>query len=118
MRYPPAVALVNVVVKAPTLQAAMDDAGEHRAARCAAGGRPYRCSARRRRRSAACKGEHRAQFFLKGAQRDAMRKALLTVLDGAAGDQAADDRGRGSDERAVVEALSGAPSNAELDCQC
>jgi primosomal protein N' (replication factor Y) len=27
------------------------------------------------------KGEHRAQLFIKGNQRTAMRKALLTVLD-------------------------------------
>ena len=29
------------------------------------------------------KGEHRAQLFIKGTQRNAMRKALLTVLEGA-----------------------------------
>jgi primosomal protein N' (replication factor Y) (superfamily II helicase) len=28
------------------------------------------------------KGEHRAQLFIKGTQRNAMRKALLTVLEG------------------------------------
>jgi primosomal protein N' len=27
------------------------------------------------------KGEHRAQLFIKGAQRNAMRRALLAVLD-------------------------------------
>ena len=28
------------------------------------------------------KGEHRAQLFIKGTQRNAMRRALLTVLEG------------------------------------
>jgi primosomal protein N' len=36
-------------------------------------------------------GEHRAQFFVKGTQRAAMRKALLAALEARARDQAADD---------------------------
>ena len=42
MQYPPAVALVNVVVKGKTQQAPTDDAGEHRARRCGPPARAYR----------------------------------------------------------------------------
>ena len=56
------------------------------------------------------KGEHRAQFFLKGTQRAAMREALLAALDGAAGDRAADDRRRGSDDGAVRRAIASSQS--------
>jgi primosomal protein N' (replication factor Y) (superfamily II helicase) len=94
MRYPPAVALINVIVKAKTRQGAMDDA--------AAIAQGLRIPGPPRRSGAATetsldtwrvlgpapaplgrlKGEHRAQIFIKGTQRTAMRKALLAVLDG------------------------------------
>ena len=93
MRYPPAVALINVIVKAKSRQQAMDDAG-----RIAEGLRPPGLDGLPRRSSASAeagwrvlgpapaplgrlKGEHRAQLFIKGTQRTAMRKALLAVLD-------------------------------------
>ena len=74
MRYPPAVALINVVVKARSRRRRRWTTQERSRTRCAARAwTRFGCSARRRRRSAGCKGEHRAQLFLKGtpAARDA-----------------------------------------------
>ena len=79
MRYPPAVALVNAVVKGRTFQAAMDDAGDLvRALR--SGGQRYRVLGPAPAPLSRLKGEHRAQFFMKGTHRGEMRKALLRVL--------------------------------------
>jgi len=80
MRYPPAVALVNVIVKGRTLDAAMQDAGEVvRALRW--GGAPYKVLGPATAPLSRLKGEHRAQFFIKGTHRAAMRQALITVLE-------------------------------------
>ena len=80
MRYPPSVALVNAVVKGRTHQAAMDAAGDLvRALRW--GGEPYRVLGPAPAPLNRLKGEHRAQFFMKGTHRTAMRQALLKVLD-------------------------------------
>ena len=88
MRYPPSVALVNVVVKARTRQAAMEDAGSiARALRAPGPGARVSGDGVMKVLGPApaplgrLRGEHRAQVFLKGTQRNAMRKALLTVLD-------------------------------------
>jgi primosomal protein N' (replication factor Y) len=88
MRYPPSVALINVVVKARTRQAAMEDAGSiARALRAPGpGGRSSGDGMMKVLGPAPAplgrlRGEHRAQVFLKGTHRNAMRKALLTVLD-------------------------------------
>ncbi len=79
MRYPPAVALVNAVVKGRTFQGAMEDAGDLvRALR--SGGEPYRVLGPAPAPISRLKGEHRAQFFIKGTHRAAMRQALLKVL--------------------------------------
>ena len=79
MRYPPAVALVNAVVKGRTFQAAMEDAGDLvRALR--SGGEPYRVLGPAPAPLSRLKGEHRAQFFIKGTHRAAMRQALLKIL--------------------------------------
>ena len=80
MRYPPAVALVNVVIKGRTLEAAMKDAGDVvRALR--RGGEPYRVLGPATAPLSRLKGEHRAQLFVKGTHRGAMRQALITALD-------------------------------------
>jgi primosomal protein N' (replication factor Y) len=80
MRYPPAVALVNVVVKARTRGAAMADAADlaralrgRSAAYCVLGPAPAPLGRLR--------GEHRAQLFLKSTNRRAMREALDAVLE-------------------------------------
>ena len=79
MRYPPAVALINAVVRGRSAGAALQDAGEIvRALRW--GGEPYRVLGPAPAPLSRIKGEHRAQFFIKGTHRGAMREALLTAL--------------------------------------
>jgi primosomal protein N' (replication factor Y) (superfamily II helicase) len=79
MRYPPAVAMINVVVKAKSQQSAMADAGEL-AAGLRWGGEPYRVLGPAQAPLSRLKGEHRAQLFLKGTHRTAMRESLQKVL--------------------------------------
>jgi primosomal protein N' (replication factor Y) len=79
MRYPPAVALLNAVVKGRTRQEAMHDAGDLvRALRW--GGEPYRVLGPAPAALSRLRGEHRAQFFMKGAHRTPMRRALQAAL--------------------------------------
>jgi primosomal protein N' (replication factor Y) (superfamily II helicase) len=79
MKYPPAVALINTIVKARTREGAMTDAGELAAA-LRFGGEPYRVLGPAPAPLGRLKGEHRAQFFIKGTHRTSMRKALMDVL--------------------------------------
>jgi primosomal protein N' (replication factor Y) len=81
MRYPPAVAMINVIVKAGARQAAMDAAGQIAAALRVPGLDDLRVLGPAPAPLGRLKGEHRAQLFLKGRRRHAMRAALLTVLD-------------------------------------
>jgi primosomal protein N' (replication factor Y) (superfamily II helicase) len=81
MRYPPAVALINVVVKARTREAAMEDAGVIVDALRAPGLGNYRVLGPAPAPLVRLKGEHRAQLFIKASQRRAMRQAVLTVLE-------------------------------------
>jgi primosomal protein N' (replication factor Y) len=81
MKYPPAVALINVVVKARTRQAAMEDAGAIVQALRFPGEGAWRVLGPAPAPLGRLKGEHRAQLFIKSAQRTAMRKALVAVLD-------------------------------------
>ena len=80
MRYPPLVAMVNTVVRGKTWDDAMDAAGElaMRTRKLSPGGflvlGPAPAPLTRLR------GEHRAQFFLKGTHRAAMRTALKQAL--------------------------------------
>jgi primosomal protein N' (replication factor Y) len=80
MRYPPAVALVNVVVKHRRLEQAMADAADlvarvrREPSRAKIVGPAPAALSR-------IKDEYRAQFFLKGADRRAMRLALLAALE-------------------------------------
>jgi primosomal protein N' (replication factor Y) len=83
MRYPPLVALVNAVVRGRTFDEAMQTATDivHRLGPATAtagfvilGPAPAPL--------ARLRGEHRVQFFLKGARRAEMRNALKTVLSG------------------------------------
>jgi primosomal protein N' (replication factor Y) len=90
MRYPPAVALINVVVKARSRQQAMNDAGTiaeamrpdlpRRSSEAAEAG-AWRVLGPAPAPLGRLKGEHRAQIFIKGTQRTAMRKALIGILD-------------------------------------
>ena len=81
MRYPPAVALINVVVKARTRAGAMEDAGTVADALRIPGLDSWRVLGPAPAPLGRLKGEHRAQLFIKGTHRTAMRKALQTVLD-------------------------------------
>jgi len=81
MRYPPLIALVNAVVRGRTFDEAMQTASQIvRALEPAATGftilGPAPAPLQRLR------GEHRVQFFLKGAKRADMRAALKAVLAG------------------------------------
>jgi primosomal protein N' (replication factor Y) len=79
MKYPPAVALINAVIKARTRDGAMNDAGELVNA-LRIGGEPYRVLGPAPAPLSRLKGEYRAQLFIKGTNRPAMREALQTVL--------------------------------------
>jgi primosomal protein N' (replication factor Y) len=80
MHYPPAVALVNVVVKGRSQAAAMQDAGSIvQALRTRK--EPYRVLGPATAPLSRIKGEHRAQLFMKGTHRTTMREALISVLD-------------------------------------
>ena len=80
LQYPPAVALINVVVKSRTLDGALADAHDlakrirhHGVHGKVLGPAPAPLSKIR--------DEHRAQIFLKGHQRKPMRAALRIALD-------------------------------------
>jgi primosomal protein N' (replication factor Y) len=79
MKYPPAIALINAVVKGRSREAAMTDAGELVAA-LRIGGEPYRVLGPAPAPLSRLKGEYRAQLFIKGTHRPSMREALQTVL--------------------------------------
>jgi primosomal protein N' (replication factor Y) len=81
MRYPPAVALINVIVKAKSRPEAIEDAGELASAMRLPGLDAYRILGPAPAPLGRLKGEHRSQLFIKGSQRNTMRKALLAVLD-------------------------------------
>ncbi|MEX2661140.1 MAG: primosomal protein N' [Vicinamibacterales bacterium] len=80
LRYPPTVAMINAVVKSRTREGAMADAADLvRAMRF--GGEPYRVLGPAPAPLSRLKGEHRAQFFVKGSHRATMRRALVAALE-------------------------------------
>jgi len=80
LHYPPAVALVNVVVKGKTFDAAMADA-QDLASRVRRHGVHGKVLGPAPAALAKVRDEFRAQFFLKGTHRRAMRLALTRALD-------------------------------------
>jgi primosomal protein N' (replication factor Y) (superfamily II helicase) len=80
MRYPPAVALINVVVRGPSFADAVNSAAdlvarlEPRHAFAVLGPAPAPL--------AKLRGEYRAQFFMKGRHRTAMRESLVRAIAG------------------------------------
>jgi primosomal protein N' (replication factor Y) len=82
MRYPPLFAIINVVVRGPTFPQAMDDA-RRLADGVRAAGRGFALLGPAPAPLTRLRGEHRAQFFLKGNNRRAMREAVRTALEGA-----------------------------------
>jgi primosomal protein N' (replication factor Y) len=87
MRYPPVVALVNLVVRAPTFGQAMDEASDlvaglrQNSRQSSVDGRQsFRILGPAPAPIGRLRGEYRVQFLLKGTERVAMREALLAVL--------------------------------------
>jgi primosomal protein N' (replication factor Y) len=80
MRYPPAVAMINVVVRARELETAMADA-QDLVRRVREAGPPARVLGPAPAALARLRKEHRVQFLIKGGQRRAMRAALTRALD-------------------------------------
>jgi primosomal protein N' (replication factor Y) (superfamily II helicase) len=81
MRYPPAVALVNALVRARTLKDAMDDATELAARlRQSPGSGAYVVLGPAPAPLGRLRGEYRAQLLLKGVNRRPMREALKAAL--------------------------------------
>jgi primosomal protein N' (replication factor Y) len=79
MRYPPALAMVNVIVRGRSLGAALDGAADLvRAVRRPESG--FRVLGPAPAPFGKLRGEHRAQFFLKGPARSEMRRALIEAL--------------------------------------
>jgi len=78
MRYPPQVAMVNVVVRGRTFEEAMDGARD--LADGARGAKGFAILGPAPAPLTKLRGEHRAQFFLKGTIRRVMREALQLAL--------------------------------------
>ncbi len=80
MRYPPAVALVNAVVRGRTPQGAHGRRGRARRSALRTNGAPFRVLGPAPAPLGRLKGEYRVQFFVKGTHRGPMRQALLAAL--------------------------------------
>jgi primosomal protein N' (replication factor Y) len=81
MRYPPAVALANALVRAGTYRDAMEDGAELAARlRQSAGSGTYRVLGPAPAPLGRLRGEYRAQVLLKGTNRRLMREALNAAL--------------------------------------
>ena len=82
MRYPPVVALINVIVRGRTFEAAMDAATElaGRIRELSLPAAVFSVLGPAPAPLTRLRGEHRVQFFLKGASRAAMREALQRAL--------------------------------------
>lgn len=80
MRYPPTLAMVNVVVRHTALPRAMADA-EDLAARVRQQHVPAQIVGPAPAALARIKDEYRAQFFLKGRDRRAMRRGIMAALE-------------------------------------
>jgi len=82
LRYPPIVALVNVIVRGPTFRAALDEATDlaERIREIARQSRELRILGPAPAPIGRIKGEHRVQFFIKGTHRAEMRDALKRAL--------------------------------------
>jgi primosomal protein N' (replication factor Y) (superfamily II helicase) len=81
MRYPPHIAMVNVIVRGKTLEEAMDAAAELANAVRGSGRKGFVVLGPAPAPLTKLRGEHRAQFFLKGTSRAAMRQSLRDALD-------------------------------------
>ena len=84
MRYPPVASLINVIVRGQTAGDAMDLAGDlaKRVRQMQSG--DLRVLGPAPAPLSRIKGEHRAQFFIKGTHRGRMREALVAAVDARA----------------------------------
>jgi primosomal protein N' (replication factor Y) len=82
MRYPPVVALVNAVVRSKTFAGAMADAGEiaERLRAADRGGRSLGVLGPAPAPLGRLRGEYRVQLLVKGANRKAMREAIVAAV--------------------------------------
>jgi primosomal protein N' (replication factor Y) len=82
LRYPPVVAMVNVVVRGKSYDAAMEAAASlaHRTSELSTSSGGFVILGPAPAPLVRLRGEHRAQFFLKGTSRAAMRVALRAAL--------------------------------------
>jgi primosomal protein N' (replication factor Y) len=80
MRYPPQIAMVNVVVRAATFDQAMEGASVLAEAARRAAASAFAVLGPAPAPIARLRGEHRAQFFLKGTNRRAMREAIREAM--------------------------------------
>ena len=78
MRYPPQVAMVNIVVRGRTFAEAIDGARD--LADACRGAKGFAILGPAPAPLTRLRGEHRAQFFLKGTSRKAMREALQLAV--------------------------------------
>jgi primosomal protein N' (replication factor Y) len=78
MRYPPQVAMVNVVVRGRSFGEAMDGARD--LADAARGAKGFVILGPAPAPLTKLRGEHRVQFFLKGTSRKSMREALQLAV--------------------------------------
>ncbi len=80
LRYPPVVSMVNAIVRGRSPEEAMRDAARM-AGMLRAAGMPFRVLGPAVAPISRLRGQHRAQIFLKGANRRAMRRAVRAALD-------------------------------------
>lgn len=78
MWWPPVVSLINVIVRGPSIDAALRDA--RLLMKSAENPAAFRVFGPARAPLARLRGEHRAQFFVKGTKRAAMRQAVTEAL--------------------------------------
>jgi primosomal protein N' (replication factor Y) len=79
MRYPPAIALINAIVRGPSLGVAMSLATDL-ATSVRTAPQALRVLGPATAPLSRIRGEHRVQFFIKGTNRRVMREALLSAL--------------------------------------
>jgi primosomal protein N' (replication factor Y) len=81
MRYPPHLAMINVIVRGKVFDEAMEAATELANRVRGAGRRGFVVLGPAPAPLTKLRGEHRAQFFLKGTSRASMREALRSALE-------------------------------------
>ena len=84
MRYPPIVALVNAILRAPTFAQALEEASDIAAVLRESSDNRYRVLGPAPAPLGRLRGEYRVQLLLKGSRRGPMREALQAAIAGRA----------------------------------